>query len=184
MNRRLIICAFFALLLSPCGAQQKMRDVFLQMPDSLLPYLTEHNRLDFIDFIDSNMKAEVTNELDGKSEMLLLDDKSLVLRVSSSMQIAMQLMPVSEMVDSCQQVVCMITTYGIDTPESKVEIYSLKWRILDVMSHLALPSSPYVADFLPSSTGLVVKESNALDMIANEEQEKVASWLKNIEWKP
>ena len=176
-------CVLSVLMFTPCSAQDKMRDVFLQMPDSLLPYLTEHNRLDFIDFIDSNMTAEVTTELEGKSEMLTLDDESLELRVSSSMWVAMRLMPVSEPVDSCRQVVCMISTYGQDVPESKVEVYSLKWRRLGAAAHLALPSSPYEASFA-SPTELVLKESKSLDVIASEEREKWIPWLKNIEWKP
>lgn len=184
MNRRLMMCALSALLLSPCEAQQKMRDVFLQMPDSVLPYLTEHNKLDFIDFIDSNMKAVVTNELDGKSEMLSLDDERLALQVSPATHVAMQLMPVNTPVDSCQQVVCVITTYGKDAPESKVEVYSLKWHLLNVADYLVLPSPPYVAEFMPDSTGLVLKESNALYAIANDEEDKVEPWLKNIEWEP
>lgn len=184
MKRLLTICAMSAMLLSPCEAQQKMRDVFLQMPDSLLPHLTELNKLDFIDFIDSNMKAVVTNALDGKSEMLSLDDESLVLQVSSAMQVAMRLMPVNEPVDSCQQVVCLITTYGKDAPESKVEVYTLDWRLLNTATYLDHPSPPYVAEFMPSSAGLVLKESNALDPIANDGQEKTEPWLKNIEWKP
>ena len=52
-----------------------MRDVFKQMPDSLIPYLSSNNRLDFIDFIDSKMDAEVANSLGGKSRMQKLTDK-------------------------------------------------------------------------------------------------------------
>lgn len=184
MNRLLMICILLFLSLFSCVAQQKMRDIFLQMPDSLLPYLTEHNKLDFIDFLDSDMKAVVTNELDGKSEMLSLDNNRLALQLSSATHVAMQLMPINESVDSCQQVVCMITTYGKDAPESKVEVYSCKWRLLDVSDYLALPSSPYVAEFLSTSTGLVLRENNVLDALANDGQERLTPWLKSIEWKP
>ena len=44
-----------------------IRSLFTEMPDAVIPYLTKTNRLDFIDFMDSNMKAEVNNELEGKS---------------------------------------------------------------------------------------------------------------------
>lgn len=49
-------------------AQVKMRDVIKQMPDTLVPYLKQNARLDFIDFMDSDMKAEVNNDLGGKSQ--------------------------------------------------------------------------------------------------------------------
>lgn len=178
------VIMFFAI---PCDAQQKIRDVFLQMPDSLLPYLTENNRLDFFDFMDSNMKAEVHNELGGKSEMLSLTDESLTLQLSHSLKVVMRLVPVVEAVDSCQQVVCMITTYGTDAPESKIEAYSVKWNPVDVSDHLSLPEGPYTAEFKKApypSVGLSLRKVNALDPIAFEEQKEELPWLKYIEWKP
>lgn len=180
-----MIGALLSSLLSPCEAQLKMRDVFLQMPDSLLPYLTENNRLDFLDFMDSNMKAEVRNELGGKSEMLSLSDESLTIQVSPAMRMSMRLFPVSEAVDSCQQVVCVITTYGTDAPESRVEGYSLVWNPVDVSKHLSIPNEPYIADFMEvPGVGLVFRQSDALDQLAHEEQKKESSWLRNVEWNP
>ncbi|MBQ9677923.1 MAG: DUF3256 family protein [Prevotella sp.] len=183
MKKRLMIYVLLSLLLSPCEAQQKMRDVFLQMPDSLLPYLTENNRLDFLDFMDSNMKAEVTNELGGKSEMLSLSDSALAIQVSPAMRVAMRLMPVTEAVDSCQQVVCVISTYGKDAPESQLAVYSVRWRPLLSERYLSgLPRPPYEASFVEGATSIRLKGAVALDPIAYEEQQKTESWLKNIEW--
>lgn len=179
-----MICVLLSSLCSLCEAQPKMRDVFLQMPDSLLPYLTENNRLDFIDFIDSGMKAVVNNELGGKSEMLSLTDESLVLQVSPAMKVKMQMMPVSQPVDSCSQVICMITTCGVSAPESRIDIFSVHWTPVNVSAHLTLPHEPYVADFVEiPSKGLKLQQSIALDYPATEEQEKGVSLLKNVEWK-
>lgn len=175
----------FILTTFPCGAQQKMRDVFLRMPDKLLPYLTENNRLDFIDFMDSGMKAVVNNELGGKSEMVSLSEEALTLQLSPAMRMEMRLFPVNEAVDSCMQVVCVITTYGTDAPESRVEVYSSAWNPVDVSKHLSLPSEPYIADFMEvPGVGLVFRQSDALDLLAHEEQKKEGSWLRNVEWKP
>lgn len=174
-----------SLAVSSSVAQTKIRDIFLQMPDSMLPYLTENNRLDFLDFMDSGMKAEVRNELEGHSEMLALSDEELLLQVSPSMKVQMRMMPVSEEVDSCTQVVCVITTYGKDAPESQIAVYSVKWRSVSVASHLSLPQGPYVATYMDSPVaGVTLKQSSALDFVAHEEQEKETDWLKNIEWKP
>lgn len=180
-----LLMAVLMVTAFPCAAQQKMRDVFLRMPDGLLPYLTENNRLDFIDFMDSGMKAVVNNELGGKSEMLSLSDEALIIQVSPDMRMSMRLFPVSEAVDSCQQVVCVITTYGTDAPESRVESYSLAWNPVDVSKHLSIPSEPYIADFMEvPGVGLVFRQSDALDQLAHEEQKKESSWLRNVEWNP
>ena len=68
-----------------------VRKLFAEMPDSVIPYLTKNNRLDLIDFMDSNMKAEVTNELGGKSLMTALTDDSLSLRLNDACQIQLML---------------------------------------------------------------------------------------------
>ena len=66
--RRVIVAALLALSASQMSGQRlEIRDVFKQMPDSLMPYLSQNNRLDFIDFLDANMKAEVKNRLGGTS---------------------------------------------------------------------------------------------------------------------
>ena len=39
----------------PSVRQITIKEVFKAMPDSLIPYLSQNNRLDFIDFMESNM---------------------------------------------------------------------------------------------------------------------------------
>ena len=182
---RVLLTAVIMLFMLPCHAQPKMREVFQRMPATMLPYLTDNNKLDFIDFIDSGMKAEVRNELGGKSEMLSLTDMSTDIQVSPSLRITMHLMPVNEAVDSCNQVVCLISTYGKDSPESKVEVYSVQWKPLNVATYLSLPQEPYVATFkYDTPVGLSLRKSTALDPVAYEEQKEELPWLKYIEWNP
>ena len=57
---------FLILTISGRAEDVRMKDVFRLMPDSLFPTLSANNRLDMIDFMDSQMKAEVTNLLGGK----------------------------------------------------------------------------------------------------------------------
>ncbi|GEM_PF-1318966 len=188
MSKRIVICIFLSSLLLHLEAQPKMREVFLQMPDSLMPYLTENNRLDFIDFIDSNMKAGVMNSLGGKSEMLALTDDHLLLKVSHSMNVLMRLMPVQEMVDSCNRVVCMITTYGNDIIESKIDIYSVKWRPLEATKYLDLPREAYQASLADDDPLCFVFKSvgdlTVLTNVAEGDMPKdVSNWLRKVYWK-
>ena len=78
--------------LSPLISQaQTIRDAFKAMPDSLTPYLSVNNRLDMMDFMDAKMKAVVTNELDGESEMLSLSDDSLSIKMNEALLIEMRM---------------------------------------------------------------------------------------------
>ena len=133
--RRYWLLGLLLLLLSQTGGAVglKMRDVFKQMPDSLLPYLSENNRLDFIDFIDSKMKAEVRNRLGGTSEMTVLTDSTLSIRMSNALQVDMLLLRVEEPADTSRQVVCLIETFGSDSLslESTVRFYTPTWQLLN-----------------------------------------------------
>ena len=115
-------------------AQVSVSDVFREMPDSLLPCLSKNNRLDMIDFLDSKMQAEVTNKLNGTSEMTALTSDSLSVRVSEAFRADIMLLAPLEPVDSCTQVICMVQTFGIDSLslDSRVDFFTPQWQRLNI----------------------------------------------------
>ena len=158
-----MIVAFVAM--GQASAQElKMSDVFRQMPDSLLPYLSQNNRLDFIDFIESGMKAKVTNQLDGTSEMTALADDSLSIRMSESLRIDLLLLTLSEPVDSVSQAVVMIESFLTDSiyGESRVSYYTPEWQLMTQMPPL---SESQIARIRKHEVQNIVKKD---DEISNE----------------
>ena len=109
-----------------------LRDVFRQIPDSLMPTLSLNNRLDFIDFLDSNMKATVRNQLGGLSEMTVLTDDSLSVRMSDALRIDMLLLTLDEPVDTIRQVVVFAESFLTDSiyGETKVKFYTPDWQLI------------------------------------------------------
>lgn len=106
-----------------------MADLWKMMPDSLMPYLTHNDRLDMVDYLDAKMKAEVTNRLNGRSVMDSISDGYLHLTMNEVTEIEMAVLPVSEITkDSCNHVICVITTYGNPKLESKLSFYTAKWN--------------------------------------------------------
>ena len=129
--KKYLIAALCALSLGQvCAQDLKMRDVFNQIPDSLMLYLSQNNRLDFIDFMDSNMKAEVRNKLGGMSEMTALTDDSLSIRMSDALQVDILLLRLDQPVDSIQQVVVYSQTFLIDSVYKDTEVlyYTTDWK--------------------------------------------------------
>lgn len=110
-----------------------IRDAFKQMPTSILPTLSENNRLDMIDFLDSKLKAEVDNLLDGKSEMTALSDDSISIRVSEALHMTLLLLKPSLPTDSLKQIICVAQTYGSDSLSlsTKIDFYTDKWEKLE-----------------------------------------------------
>ena len=134
MKKWLSACLFLCIT-SVCSAQElALRDVFRQMPDSLLPTLTQNNRLDFLDFLDAGMKAEVKNRLGGTSVMTVLTSDSLSLQVSASLRVDMLLLPLAEPLDSVNQIVVVGETYLADSVygETTVRYFTIDWKPLPV----------------------------------------------------
>ena len=134
MKKWLSACLFLCIT-SVCSAQElALRDVFRQMPDSLLPTLTQNNRLDFLDFLDAGMKAEVKNRLGGTSVMTVLTSDSLSLQVSASLRVDMLLLPLAEPLDSVNQIVVVGETYLADSVygETTVRYFTIDWKPLSV----------------------------------------------------
>lgn len=117
----LLACAWM-----PAMAQRpNVRDVFKAMPDSLLPYLTTNNRLDLIDFVDANMKSEITNLMEGKTQMTALTDDSLSLQLNELVVLDLCLEPVDT-----GTVVCLRKTYTISDQQKQTteERFTLDWQ--------------------------------------------------------
>lgn len=125
MIKKTLLALFAATTLSQASAQSvQIRDAFREMPDSLMPYLSKNNRLDFIDFLDSGMKAEVKNQLGGTSEMLSIADDSLTIQMNPSLRVHMLAM---------DSVVVMVETFLVDSiyGESRVHYYSASWKPIE-----------------------------------------------------
>ena len=163
-------------------AQVKVRDVIKQMPDSLVPYLKQNARLDFIDFMDSGMKAEVSNEFGGKSQMTELTDDYASLTLNSVSQIQLRLLDVSEPVDDARQIICMVRTYGDDIRESTIGFYSMKWRPLPQEERIALPSYMHHIVLSSNVPELTVYRETSMDAPANEEQKETDKTLISFKW--
>ena len=152
-------------------AQEKRQDrtiseVFAEMPDSLLPYLTRNNRLDLIDFVASQMEAKVTNRFDAPTTMVQLTDDFLQLQLSPSVVQQMKLLPYQHRLeaaaspsdrlpaasDSLCQVVCVVTTYSAacrhphadsisyQVLESDIRFFTPSWQPMPCLMSIEIPS--------------------------------------------
>ncbi len=132
MKKVLLVLLTLCFSMGSRAQEKTMAELFKVMPDSLLPYLTTNNRLDMLDFMEANMKAEVTNLLDGKSEMTALAPDSLSIRMNSVLRIDMKVARVAEPVDSNTQIIRVIRTYTLNENQTEriIDVYSSVWRKL------------------------------------------------------
>ncbi len=181
MRKFICFLFFFGILAAP-AQEVTMRDVFSQMPDTIVPYLDKNNRLDFVDFIDSHMDAVVNNSLGGKSTMDTLTADYLSLKLNDASSLQMKLLPVKTPVDSAQQIVCLVRTYGKDYRESTVDFYSIKWRKLPNKDYLICNDQVFEATLDAEAPMLTLSTTNKLDMPATEEQKETFQSLTILKW--
>jgi hypothetical protein len=175
----LLFCLLWALGLS---AQITVRDLLKSMPDSVIPYLTENNRLDMIDFMESNMDAVVTNTLGGKSQLLQLTDQYASIQLNESSSVAMRLLDVPTPVDSLSQILCLVRTYGSDIRESTIAFYSLAWRLLPISDYFSQPNDMFSATLGDKEPCLTLRQELILDSLGEEEKEKSKEVLTTLKW--
>lgn len=116
------------------------------MPDSLSPLLTSVNRADCIDFLESKMKAEVTNRFEGKSEMTALSSDYISMQVTPQSYWQMKLLATSD----TTKLICVVSTACAPACDSSVRFYTTDWKELPASSYLTLPVSDDFLD-LPDS---------------------------------
>ena len=104
-------------------AAQDMKSVFISMPDSITPFLTKVNKEDCVDFLDSNMKAEVSTRLGGTAEMKVLTDDYVWMQTTPTSSLEMKLFPVNDSV----KVVCMVKTVCASACDSHIRFYASDW---------------------------------------------------------
>ena len=165
------------LLANGVAAQKTMGEALKSMPDSLMPYLSHNNRLDCIDFCEANMKAEVRNTLDGKSELLQLTTSYASFRLNDASTVEFCLLDADN-----QQVVCMIQTYGTDLRESTISFYTTSWTPLPTEKYLPVTYEGLTASYDAAHQVLTLENNGYLNRVAMEGQKEEEKLQTKLKW--
>ena len=154
MNRTFYI---IGVLLTACQMifAQQVRESFVNMPDSLSTLLTKVNREDFIDFLDSNMKAEVNNRLGGKSEMSKLAADFLEIKMSEQSTFQLKVLTKSD----GTQLLCTISSVCGSVCDSHINFYTTDWQPLDAKTLLVVPSLDSFLKPLPEDAAYTLRNA-------------------------
>lgn len=167
--RQTVFMVMLAICASAEAQQPLMRDVFRQMPDTLLPTMSHNNRLDMVDFIDSGMKAVVTDNLSGLCTMDTLSSDYTRISMGESLSVEFKLLPSStQLSDSSTCAVCMVKTFGSKAKESEVTFFTQKWRQLPTTLTLSSYAPQLVArpDTMSATRYAEICPDTALLMVA------------------
>lgn len=128
------IILLFLITLPICS--QEAKSLFRSMPDSLAPLLSADNRADFIDFLNSKMKAEVKNSFGNKSEMTDLTNDYINIQMTEASTWQMKLLPAND----STKVICIVSTACAPACDSNIRFYTTKWEPLQTDKYIKLPN--------------------------------------------
>lgn len=115
---------------------QQMRSVFVNLPDSIEPLLTKVNREDCVDFLDSNMKAQVKNRFDRAAELKILTKDYLQMQLTDVSTLELKLLPLKDSV----MVIGLIKTVCSSACDSRIRFFDTSWNELETSEFFRLPS--------------------------------------------
>ncbi|MGN8991445.1 MULTISPECIES: DUF3256 family protein [Bacteroides] len=151
MVKKLVVFLFAVCMGIGSLSAQSAKTCFTNMPDSLSPLLTAVNRADFIDFLESKMKAEITNRFGGKSEMTELTPDYICVQVTPQSTWQMKLLSVND----STRLICTVSTVCAPACDSHIKFYTTDWK--------ELPSAPYLAS-LPGMDDFIMPASDTIDV--------------------
>ena len=164
MTRRIIPILLLCLsVIGPVRAED-LRTLFIGMPDSIIPTLTKSERMDFLDYMDSGMRARVRNKLGGESMMTAFSDNSLTVMTSQSGRLEMVLFPRK----NGSNLICIIRTVTARYDDSRLSFYNEDWTPVDAES---LIDYPQFEDYLTKAA----LKSDSLDMLRKQSMLRLQS---------
>ncbi len=117
-----------SLLTPACSAQAKktMREVWVTMPDSVIPYLNHNLRVELVDYWEMNADAKVKNRLDGDTKLVKMSDNYMELKLNESTDASIRLLSTGD----STYIICMVKTFKAPAEESSVMFFSSDWKPL------------------------------------------------------
>ena len=110
------------LCLTTAADAQTIKELFINLPDTILPSLSKNDRLDLIDLIENKMTNEVTNQLRGKSRMTVLTDNLVKVQLSELAEVQLCKLPTPD-----SYLICMIHSVKADAWDSNTRFYNPDW---------------------------------------------------------
>lgn len=138
MNKT-IKTVLLAMAMMPCAMQaQSLKDLFLQMPVTVCPSLTEYNRLELVDNQKNGKEMLTRNAFRTNSTMKELTDDFAQLSVSDSSEKIFKLLTKK---DGTKIIMVISKVLCDDISDSSVAFYSTDWQPLDARTYIEEPVS-------------------------------------------
>ena len=118
MKKTLIIICFLTCWL--CVSAQSLREVWIEMPDSILPYLSKSQRTELADYVEMKAEPVVLNVFGDSVRIERMTSNYLLVKASEVTLLEIKLLD--------NNTLALVQTWKAPAAESKLSLFDLQWQ--------------------------------------------------------
>ena len=118
MKKTLIIICFLTCWL--CVSAQSLREVWIEMPDSILPYLSKSQRTELADYVEMKAEPVVLNVFGDSVWIERMTNNYLLVKASEVTLLEIKLLD--------NNTLALVQTWKAPAAESKLSLFDLQWQ--------------------------------------------------------
>lgn len=142
MKKTLIIICFLTCWL--CVSAQSLREVWVEMPDSILPYLSKSQRTELADYVDMKADPAVLNSFGDSVRIERMTNNYLLVKANEVTRLEIKLLD--------NNTIALVQTWMAPVAESKLSLFNLQWQpkevVVDYKVNIVKPESMSDEDFV------------------------------------
>ena len=141
MKKILIIICFLTCWLGVSG--QSLREVWIEMPDSILPYLSKSQRTELADYVEMKAEPAVLSTFGDSVRIERMTNNYLLLRANEATRLEIKLLD--------NNTLALVQTWMAPAAESKLSLFNLQWQpkeaVVAYKANIVKPDSMSDEDF-------------------------------------
>ncbi len=146
MKKTLIIICFLTCWL--CVSAQSLREVWVEMPDSILPYLSKSQRTELADYVEMKAEPAVLSTFGDSVRIECMTNNYLLLKANEATRLEIKLLD--------NNTIALVQTWMAPAAESKLSFFNLQWQpkevVVDYKANIVKPESMNDEDFVDLKT--------------------------------
>lgn len=125
--RRLFITICSVLLTATGLAQKTIKDVFMAMPDSIIPYINAAQRAELCKFSGAGDTLKIKSALNGEVFIDSISNTFARIMLNSATDLQLKLLPASD----SAQIICAVKTLRKPVADSSIKFYTTGWSVIN-----------------------------------------------------
>ena len=118
MKKILIIICFLTCWLGISA--QSLREVWIEMPDSILPYLSKSQRTELADYVEMKAEPAVLSTFGDSVRIERMTNNYLLLKANEATRLEIKLLD--------NNTLALVQTWMAPAAESKLRLFNLQWQ--------------------------------------------------------